>query len=130
MGAEQYVEFRATPGKEMSEGLFYKNGKTLASFEIDAEPIEASAPKKLALASQHCIAMNGALAIRGDKSKLEIHKSTVVWTPITRDRKIVGFEMTYPGIHTRFKAFFGAEYSKQARLLNLVPVWKRKKFGH
>lgn len=120
------MEFRITPGKEMSEGLFYKNGRALATFEINVEPIEASAPKRLALASQHCVAMNGALALRGNKKKLEIHKSTVVWTAITKNRKVVGFEMSYPGMYKKFKAFFGAEYSKKARLQKLK-AWKRVK---
>lgn len=112
----QHVELVTTPGMKMSRATFVKSKKQLAHFDIDVESVEKGAPKRLNLQSKKCIAMNGALALKDGAKKLEIHKSTVVWTPITKDRKVVGFQMTYPGMYKKFKAFFGAEVVDDKRM--------------
>merc|ERR1712096_122718 len=50
--------------------------------------------------------------------RLHISKSTVVWTPITKDGKIAGFMMTYPGKYKKYKAYFCIEVNDERKRLS------------
>merc|ERR1711964_340248 len=112
--ARQFIRIDVDAGKHSSEASFIKNGKVCAVFVFSTESLQMMeyAPQGVNVMHHRTVEMNQHLKMR---SEIVDSRKRTQLTPVTKDGRFVGFELTMPEKHPKFKACFGYDARPPAR---------------